>query len=587
MNTQEIGQKLFETFVGRTDVFAVADDHGGFHPVHNPLELSYLVRHLNQVACAGFYVMLPDNTVVSSAIDFDGKHEADWQKRTAAVADWLRSAGLEPLVEVSQSGAGAHVWLLFSERIEAWLVRAFWRWVLERAQVQCREIFPKQDSLAGTSKGLGNLIRFPLWEKSRFVDAEWQDLDTAVALADVALYARDDLIDLATRGGAVLRPDPTIGAPSEPGDLLPSRVHKAISRGLCKNRWDGDTGGLTDRSRSGVAFSFVAHLIRSFVPTAEIEIGLRAWCERHDVLEKGARPNWVRQTVNKAYDMVWHQSETASQHVDTFEGAMLHYLDSLGDESIRWYDSGIAPLDLSYPGVGPGEILVVAARPSHGKSAFAIQWADWMACHHHVPVLFVSEEMSEQAIGSRLVARVLRIDENTYSKAVDAECRSLTHAHYEGAPPVFLVNSVGTIERLEEMTHQAVASDGVGALVIDYTQLLRARAERRTEAVAQVSQRLRQLTTQHRLMTLAVVQLNREIERRIGKDNKLPRMSDIGDSGQIERDADVIMVCQWPHRDDDSMPSDRFLFHVLKRRNGPVCVPLVMASFNATAQMIS
>lgn len=195
-------------------------------------------------------------------------------------------------------------------------MRAFWRWALDKSGVQCREIFPKQDRLDG-GKGLGNLIRYPLWSKSSFVDDEWNTIEPLVALDSICRYSADDIFDLAARGGANLRAD----KPAEPGQNgeLSDAVKRVISDGIGKQRWAGDGTGLSDKSRSGIAMSFVCELIRQHVPTDEIKIGIRAWCQKNGADEKGKRDDWIDRTVSRAYDHV--QKRSASRRDDSSKRA--------------------------------------------------------------------------------------------------------------------------------------------------------------------------------------------------------------------------------------------------------------------------
>ena len=579
---------LFSTFVGRRDIYAVASGDG-FRPSTRPLTVDDFTLHVQAKQCFGFYVMQPGDVVVTSAIDFDGKHESDWRERATSVADWLRGAGLDPIVEVSQSGTGAHVWLFFSEPIDAWVVRAFWRWALRRAEVECREIFPKQDRVTG--KGLGNLIRYPLWRESRFVDSDWNTIEPDVALDGIARVSRVDLCELAARGGAVLRADPTIEPPpASATDSLPQRVIDAISYGVCRARWLGDAAGLHDPSKSGIAMSFACSLIKSYVPTPEIEIALRVWCDRHGAHEKGQREDWIRRTVANAYDFVIDRASRVSGNESTMLDATLAYLASLEQGAARYTRSGIPELDASIDGIGYGEMCLVGARPSHGKSAFGIQWAD-VQSNSGTPVLFISEEMNLVALGGRCASRILHLDESKYSPDQRAECEQRAREYFAGGATIFVRQSCRTVERAVELIEQHVASDGVRAVVIDYTQLLKGHAEKRNEDVGQVSIELRHATTRLGIAMVALCQLNREIDKR----DRGVRMSDIGDSGQLERDADLILFVRWPWKDgpfvdrdgkEREHPKELYKIQALKRRNGPIRNPQITTTFNAETQTI-
>jgi len=512
------------------------------------------------------YPVRPDNTVWFTAVDFDGKHEADWRERAAKVYTQLVDDGFSPLLEISQSGEGAHVWMLLDQPTPAADARAFWRDVLDRASVSCREIFPKQDELSG--KGLGNLIRFPLHGASRFCDVDWQELDPTATLSNAKRHTLPPRV--------VPAAPPQVVAPG-----VSPRVATLISAGPIKNRWDGIAEGLEDGSRSSVAMSLACHLVRAYVPTSEIEDALRAWGREHDYTDKTDRRDWLTRTLNRAYEHVAGRAEETSRREDTLLDCVVDAINSHGARAHSYCPSGIPALDAAMDGVAPGEMCVVAARPSHGKSAFALQWAI-MQAERGVPVLFLSEEMGRNAIGNRGALRILPGGIGAH-KVDDA--LAIARKHYGGRAPIHIAQSCGTIDRAEEVIREHVASHGVRAVVVDYTQILRTRGNRaRHEEVTNVSIRLRTLTTRHGIATLAVCQLNREVDKR---DSRRAKLCDLGDSGQLERDADTVLALHWPWKDNPThTPEDEYVIHVLKRRNGPINSPTIKARFDAKTQTI-
>jgi replicative DNA helicase len=229
-------------------------------------------------------------------------------------------------------------------------------------------------------------------------------------------------------------------------------------------------------------------------------------------------------------------------------------------------------------------LALVAARPSHGKSAFALQWADAVAAQG-VPVLFISEEMGAIALGKRNLQSYAPLLEEHFDETVAPTLRAKLQEHWQCRRDVFIAQNCYTIDRAEEVIDQHVALNNVGAVVVDYAQLLRSRSgAARNENVADVSIRLRQATTRNGVAMLCCAQLNRELEYR--KD-RIPKMSDLGDSGQLERDADVILVLDRPGLYDSvNARENDFAIHVLKRRNGAIRERLVKATFYLKSQTI-
>ena len=268
----ELASLLLSRFRGREGHCAVGDAKG-FHPqaLRSPMQPGWMRKHLCGEQCLGFYLMTPENRVFCSCVDFDSKPEhpdPEWRQKAGATYTWLGKAGLSPLAEISASGNGAHVWLFFDEPTDAWIVRAFWGLASERSGVAFKEIYPRQDELSG--KGLGNLVRYPLWNQSRFVDPEneWAVLRPAEALSG-AFTSGPELKALAFSLGKTLRPGPkavvAAGVPEDgPAELSP-RVRDRLSRkgSLLERRWGGDMTGLKDE------FAVVAgpfHRLRAGAP---------------------------------------------------------------------------------------------------------------------------------------------------------------------------------------------------------------------------------------------------------------------------------------------------------------------------------
>jgi replicative DNA helicase len=480
----------------------------------------------------------------------------------------VREQGLSPLIEISQSGEGVHVWLRHEQPISGGLVRQWWQAQLAAARVQCREVFPKQSESKG---GLGNLIRYPLWNHSQFVDDQRQPLDADTVLqawpavpaqvfGEVALAeAKDDLAGIG----------------------LTRRIRQVLASGLARQRWDGDATGLGDPSRSAIAQSLACLLVRAYIPTSEIESAIRTWTERSGATDKASRDSWVQQTVAKAYDFVAQRQEAGSQAIETLCDCALQYVAQSQHGARTHCATGMASLDAAFEGLAFGELGLVAARPSHGKTAFVLQWAEQQAAGS-VPVVLISEEMGSFALGRRIASRVLRTDDVSILAAPEIPER--IRAHFAEAAPIYVRHACHSIERVNEVVEQHVAQDGVRACVIDYTQLLRSRMRgTRHEEIAEVSIALRQLATRLNIAVLAAAQLNREPEKR-GPGQPV-RLADLGDSGQLERDADLVLALRWPWKDNpDHEPKSEFWVSVLKRRNGPINVARVKISFDDTAQ---
>jgi KaiC/GvpD/RAD55 family RecA-like ATPase len=583
MNLMELPKLIVETFKGREDVIAYQNGEA-FAPHQCPegIDPQWIAdHHLAGTQCYGFYIMRPDNTVWCSCIDFDNKPnhpDPQWRDKAEMVYWELVNAGITPRIEISQSNNGAHVWTFFSEPIDAALVRAWWLRLGEKIEITFREINPKQNALTG--KGIGNLIRYPFWNESRFVNPEddWAALDPVEAIRGVD---RLDASDLRLKAWQMQLGDLTTPATTvvTPGDIkvagaegLSPRVTALLARpwSLLARRWMGDTRGMVDGSPSAVALSIATELVRLYVPTAEVEAAIRQWLRMNDRGDKADRPQWIAGTLGKAYAFVTDRVEqkTADTGATTMEDCVGSYLDLLQTGSAPCFASGIELLDRSIDGVSPGEVAVIAARPSHGKSAMAFQWMD-EAARYGVRGLVISEEMSGSEIGKRRLQAISTVEFDRWSKSDVPVMRDEVRRYYVDRQPVYVVENCATIDRVEEMIDQYCGIYEVGFVAVDYLQLLGGRGDR-YEVVTDASRRIKQAARRNNAAVLLLSQMNRASESR---NEWKPKNSDLRESGQIEQDADLILFLHWPARDDPKKYHDqpnRYIIQATKRRNGPI-----------------
>jgi KaiC/GvpD/RAD55 family RecA-like ATPase len=586
MTTAEL---LLLRFRGRSDYVAVQNGDG-FEPFNLrglDLQPSWIEqRHLSGEKCLGFYLLTKDNKCYCTAADFDNKPDhpdPEWLNKTEKTYYSLCRMGLQPLVEMSQSGTAAHVWLFFSEPTDAWIPRAFWRVFGEKNEVPIPEVYPRQDKLRDQN-AIGNLIRYPLWNHSRFVDVEneWAEILPPEALGNVQAIEGSQLKLIAYECGmGELRPDPT--ASTEPGsEGLSVRVKERLVRehSLLARRWNGDMTGLNDQSRSALCQSIACELVRTYVPTPEIEAAIEHWCKKNGYA-KGERDDWVSNLVRKAYDFVLQRQEKKTLLTGTLEQAALAYLDKLTSKAPLFVPSGLGELDKSIDGVGFGEMAVIAARPGHGKSSFALQWVD-KASKDGVPSLILSEEMSMLELGHRTVLSICDTPE-IYWPDVLPSLADEVREHYKTRKNVYVVESPHSIDRVDELIDQYVSLYGVRLVAVDYLQLIDCKANSRYETVTEISKRLKKAATRNDCAILALCQLNRGIED--PKRRWRPRLSDLRESGQIEADSDLIMFLMWPHRFDSGEPKEKYAIEIAKRRNGPIRDPRVLTQFNPERQI--
>jgi len=245
--------------------------------------------------------------------------------------------------------------------------------------------------------------------------------------------------------------------------------------------------------------------------------------------------------------------------------------------------TGLPNLDAAIGGgIEVGEMVIIAARPSHGKSAVALQCAhNWTA--DGLPVLFVTEEMSALALGKRTLLFASNTPQEYWqSSIVDLEIDLNQFAGERS--DCFIVENCGTTVAAVEEIERAVKEQNIRCAIVDYAQLLTSAGNSRYEQITNTSIALRKVASEQKILLLVLCQLNREIESR---QSFLPKLSDLRDTGQLEQDADVIIFLVWPHRIDPKRDPHKYEFYIAKNRNREIVSPVVECRFEPSRQMLT
>jgi len=227
------------------------------------------------------------------------------------------------------------------------------------------------------------------------------------------------------------------------------------------------------------------------------------------------------------------------------------FLDQMQDRfnrkgSLSGIATGFHWLDVKTDGLQHREMAIIAARPSIGKTAIAIAIANKAAVENKVPTLFVSLEMSKEAILRRMVSTIGSVPMQNLKSGdlTESDMRQMMSASgkISHSPLWFLDGAAShSISSITASVRRAVRKHQVRLVIVDYLQKIKAadRAEKRTYEVAEVSGKLKDVAVQTGVAMLCLAQLNRESEKEKGRQ---PRLTDLADSGQIERDADIVML---------------------------------------------
>ena len=259
-----------------------------------------------------------------------------------------------------------------------------------------------------------------------------------------------------------------------------------------------------------------------------------------------------------------------------------------GGSTITGVASGFSDLDELTSGFQPSDLVIVAARPSMGKTAFTLNIAQHAAIEANVPVAFFSLEMSKESLVQRLLTSEARIDAQKLRRGMlrdDDFPRLARAAGILSSAPIYIDDTPGiTVLEMRSKARRLKAENGVGLVVVDYLQLMTGpSAENRQQEVSQISRGLKALAKELNVPVVALSQLSRAPEQRSGTDKGRPQLSDLRESGAIEQDADLIMFIFreeiYAEREEGRLKDPglegKAEIIIGKQRNGPIgSVPL-------------
>jgi replicative DNA helicase len=253
---------------------------------------------------------------------------------------------------------------------------------------------------------------------------------------------------------------------------------------------------------------------------------------------------------------------------------LLYHKDNPSD--ITGVPTGYNDLDQKTSGLQPGDLIIIAGRPSMGKTALALNMAEHVAVENKLPVAVFSMEMSGTQLAMRMLGSIGRLDQHKLrtGRLSDDDWNRLTNAVGKLHDAPILIDESGALNALElraraRRLHRQYGS--LGLIVVDYLQLMQAstQGENRATEISEISRSLKALAKELKVPVVALSQLSRAVEQRTG--SKRPIMSDLRESGAIEQDADLILAI---YREEVYTPDtpEKGVAEViiLKQRNGPI-----------------
>jgi replicative DNA helicase len=293
----------------------------------------------------------------------------------------------------------------------------------------------------------------------------------------------------------------------------------------------------------------------------------------------------TRAILDEAESKIFNISEAGSrgqtgfQDIQSLLGQVLTRVDELyhrdNTSDVTGVPTGFVDLDRMTSGLQSGDLVIVAGRPSMGKTAFSLNMAENVAIDQGLPVAVFSMEMGGTQLAMRMLCSVGRIDQQRVrtGRLIEEDWTRLTAAMQKMQEAQIFIDETPALNSLEvrARTRRLARQYGkLGLVVIDYLQLMSSASsgENRATEISEISRSLKGLAKELGCPVVALSQLNRSLEQR---PNKRPVMSDLRESGAIEQDADVILFI---YRDEvynpDSQDKGTAEIIIGKQRNGPI-----------------
>ena len=369
----------------------------------------------------------------------------------------------------------------------------------------------------------------------------------------------------------------------KPADVV--TVSESIETSEDKDRTGGPAylGALAQNTPSSLNIRRYAELVR------ERAVQRRLAQVATEIAESALAPTGkeIGQLLDEAESRIFEIGEVGARGAQGFKdikqelARVFQRLDQLyhsdNKSGITGVPTGLVDLDEKTAGLQPGDLIIVAGRPSMGKTALALNFAEHVAMDIGMPVAIFSMEMSGMQLAARVLGSIARVDQHKMRTArlSDEEWQRLSHAMGRlHEAPMFIdetpaLNALELRARARRLKRQC---GKLGLLMVDYLQLMSATShgqENRATEISEISRSLKALAKELDVPVIALSQLSRAVEQR---NDRRPMMSDLRESGAIEQDADVILFI---YRDEVYFPDKeetkgRAEVIIGKQRNGPI-----------------
>ncbi len=378
---------------------------------------------------------------------------------------------------------------------------------------------------------------------------------------------------------------------SKPIDALTVAEQMKSSETIERLRAFGGADYLTELMAKVVTvenIAFHARIVRGKATARRLvaacsEIAARGYGEYGDVEE------FLDAAEHEIFEIAQRSQKTSFEAIKDILKTTIRALERRYDrkQAVTGVPTCFHKFDAMTAGLQPGELVIIAARPSMGKTSFVMNAVQNAAIVHKVPALVFSIEMSKEALGERMLCSQARVDSTKLrggfletrdwvqiTKAASEIAEAPIFIDDSGAPSLLEIRAKARRWRSDQKLFKS--QDQLGVVVIDYLQLVQGRMSKednRQREISEISRGLKALAKELRVPVVALSQLNRSLETRA---DKRPMMSDLRESGAIEQDADVITFI---YRDevyskDECKEEDKGIAEIIigKQRNGPTGV---------------
>ena len=367
------------------------------------------------------------------------------------------------------------------------------------------------------------------------------------------------------------------GRPADPVTLVDKLHEKNVSEDICSVEFLGNIISAVPTSANIRYYADIVQQksqLRALIRTTE-DIANRCYQDSSNIAEL------MEDTERNIFELV--QGRASSENFTPIKEIALETLESIqsaaqNSGTVTGISTGFRDLDYRTAGLQPSDLILIAARPSMGKTAFALNIAEYVAMINHVPTAIFSLEMSKVQLAKRLVSMNSKVDSQHIRTGTleDDEWAKITESSIILGESSLFIDDTGSISinELRSKCRKLKMENGLGLIIIDYLQLMSGNSGSknisRQQEISDISRSLKSLARELDCPVIALSQLSRKVEER---DDKRPILSDLRESGAIEQDADVVMFLYRDEYYKKDASTQKGVTEVIigKQRNGPTC----------------